>query len=279
MRGIIAPAATCRTGGSTGPRSRGSSAPAGGRGTRTVASYDEDTTTWGSRRPGSRCAARPRARPRHRCCSPRSRPAYLDKTNATTIHAALRLDADVTALDVGGAVRSGVGALETALGGGGTTLVVSADMRTGLPGSADEASRRRRRGRADRRRRRRRSRDRRVPRRRVGHRGVHRPVAHAGRLRVQAVGGALRRDPVRPARRAGVDARARSGRRRGRADRPSRHRHRAARPGRQGAQPQASASAKDAIVDDLPTTVGSTGAAHAASAAGRRARDRPSPAR
>ena len=62
-------------------------------------------------------------------------PAYLDKTNATAIHAALRLDRD------GAGVRPrrrrcapAVGALRLALDGAGTTLVVSADMRTGLPG-------------------------------------------------------------------------------------------------------------------------------------------------
>ena len=47
-------------------------------------------------------------------------PAYLDKTNATAIHAALRLDTDcAAALDLGGAARSGVGALRVALEGAG----------------------------------------------------------------------------------------------------------------------------------------------------------------
>ena len=67
-------------------------------------------------------------------------PAYVDKTNATAIHAALRLPGDVIAADFGGAVRSGVAALRSALAGGPTTLLVSADVRTGLPGSADEAA-------------------------------------------------------------------------------------------------------------------------------------------
>ena len=66
-------------------------------------------------------------------------PAYLDKTNATAVHTALRLDDDVLAMDVGGAIRSGVGALKAALDGNGTILVVSSDMRTGLPTSADES--------------------------------------------------------------------------------------------------------------------------------------------
>ncbi len=67
-------------------------------------------------------------------------PAYLDKTNATAIHAALRLDSDCAALDLGGAVRSGVGALRVALAGTGTTLVVTSDLRTGLPTSPDESA-------------------------------------------------------------------------------------------------------------------------------------------
>ena len=67
-------------------------------------------------------------------------PAYQDKTNATAIHAALRLDHDVPAFDMVGAVRSAVGAVVTALKSSGTTLVVASDIRTGLPGSGDEAN-------------------------------------------------------------------------------------------------------------------------------------------
>ena len=43
------------------------------------------------------------------------------------------------ALDFGGAVRSGFGALRTALAGRGPTLVVAADTRDGMPAGADEA--------------------------------------------------------------------------------------------------------------------------------------------
>ncbi|MBV9665212.1 MAG: OB-fold domain-containing protein [Actinobacteria bacterium] len=112
----------------------------GGKGTRTVASYDEDTTTMGVE------AARLALRSAPADVSPDAlwfstvAPAYLDKTNATAIHAALRLDHDVPAIDLGGAARSATGALAIALAGGGTTLVVSADLRTGLPGSGDETA-------------------------------------------------------------------------------------------------------------------------------------------
>ena len=111
----------------------------GGRGTRTVASYDEDTTTMGVE--AGRVALRnaPDGFQPDALWFATVDPAYLDKTNATTIHAALRLDAD-TALDFGAAARSAVGALKTALAGGGSVLVVSADIRTGQPGSADEAN-------------------------------------------------------------------------------------------------------------------------------------------
>jgi hydroxymethylglutaryl-CoA synthase len=56
------------------------------------------------------------------------------------VHAALDLDPGTAAYDFGGAPRSAVGALTTALGDGATALVVAADIRTGLPGSADETS-------------------------------------------------------------------------------------------------------------------------------------------
>jgi 3-hydroxy-3-methylglutaryl CoA synthase len=112
----------------------------GGKGSRSVASYDEDTTTMGFE--AARLALRAAAdssRPDMVWFSTVT-PAYLDKTNATAIHAALRLDDDVAALDLGGAQRSAVGALRIALAGSDTVLMIAADMRTGLPGSADEAS-------------------------------------------------------------------------------------------------------------------------------------------
>ncbi len=65
-------------------------------------------------------------------------PAYLDKTNATTIHAALALPASIPAYDVGGAVRSAMGALRLADDAAEPTLVVLSGLRTGLPGGADE---------------------------------------------------------------------------------------------------------------------------------------------
>ncbi|MCU1644375.1 MAG: 3-hydroxy-3-methylglutaryl CoA synthase [Nocardia sp.] len=67
-------------------------------------------------------------------------PAYLDKTNATAVHAALRLDRGTAAFDAIGSVRSAMGALRAGLHGSESALVVAADLRTGLPGGAEESS-------------------------------------------------------------------------------------------------------------------------------------------
>ncbi len=111
----------------------------GGRGTRAVAGHDEDTTTMGVEAARLALRSAPTAAPDAVWFATAS-PAYLDKTNATALHAALRLPAEIPAFDFGGALRSGTGALLAALAGSGTTLVVAADMRDGLPGGADEAA-------------------------------------------------------------------------------------------------------------------------------------------
>ena len=77
----------------------------GGKGQRTVAGFDEDTTTLGVE--AARIALRdlPGIEPTALWFATTD-PAYLDKTNATAIHAALRLDATVPAFDALGSVRS-----------------------------------------------------------------------------------------------------------------------------------------------------------------------------
>ncbi|MDX6286662.1 MAG: hypothetical protein QOG53_2147 [Frankiales bacterium] len=112
----------------------------GGKGTRAVASYDEDSTSMGVEASrvalaglGDRSAVR-------QLFFATASPAYLDKTNATAIHAALNLADDVLAVDMGGSPRSGVGAFVAAAQSPVTTLAVTADIRTGLPGSADESN-------------------------------------------------------------------------------------------------------------------------------------------
>ncbi len=113
----------------------------GGKGARSVASHDEDTTTMGVEAARRALRSAPGAAPAALWFATAT-PAYLDKTNATTVHAALRQPAEVAAFDFGGALRSGPGALRTALGavGTGTTLVVVSDLRDGLPTSADESA-------------------------------------------------------------------------------------------------------------------------------------------
>ena len=110
----------------------------GGTGSRAVASYDEDTTTMGQA--AADMALRSTDVEPEALWFATSAPAYTEKTNAAAIHAALRLDPAVPAFDFGGAVRSGIGALRTALAGGEATLVVAADIRDGLPTGADEAT-------------------------------------------------------------------------------------------------------------------------------------------
>ena len=117
---------------------RGVLGKGGGKGTRSVASYDEDTTTMAVEAGRLALKAAPDASV-DRLWFATAAPAYLDKTNATAVHAALRLDSSALAMDAGGAVRSGIGALRSALESDGTTLVVTADLRSGRPSSVEEA--------------------------------------------------------------------------------------------------------------------------------------------
>jgi 3-hydroxy-3-methylglutaryl CoA synthase/uncharacterized OB-fold protein len=115
----------------------------GGRGTRSVAAYDEDTTSLAVAAGRAALAALTRPggpgdAPVRQLFFATTAPAYADKTNATAVHAALRLPADALAVDMAGAVRSGVGALVTAAASAIPTMAVLADIRTGLPGSTDE---------------------------------------------------------------------------------------------------------------------------------------------
>ncbi len=108
----------------------------GGKGTRTVAGFDEDSTTMaveaGRRVPGAMAA--------DLLLFATSFPAYADKTNATVAHAALRLAGNTPALDLGQSTRSATGGILLGARSVGTVLVVAADLRTGLPGSAEEAA-------------------------------------------------------------------------------------------------------------------------------------------
>jgi hydroxymethylglutaryl-CoA synthase len=114
----------------------------GGRGTRTVAGFDQDAV----------CLAVEAARAALDVGSSDAEPAepdtllfattappVVDHTNATVVHAACGLPATVAAIDLGSSVRSAVGGLVMALRGPGTALVTAGDLRGGRAGSAEEA--------------------------------------------------------------------------------------------------------------------------------------------
>jgi 3-hydroxy-3-methylglutaryl CoA synthase/uncharacterized OB-fold protein len=111
-------------------------------GSRAVAAYDEDTTSMAVEAGRVAMAAAPAGAAPDVAYFATADPAYQDKTNATAIHAALGLDPAVLAVDMAGAVRSGVGAVRAGLdaaAAGRTALVLLSDVRTGLPGGADES--------------------------------------------------------------------------------------------------------------------------------------------
>jgi hydroxymethylglutaryl-CoA synthase len=107
------------------------------KGSRSVASFDEDTTSMAveAALPTVRAAG---ARTPQRLLFATATPAYLDKSSAATVHAALGLPDSVAAVDVGGALGSGAATLVLAADSTTPTLAVMADQRTGLAGGTDE---------------------------------------------------------------------------------------------------------------------------------------------
>ncbi len=111
----------------------------GGSGTRAVASYDEDATSMAVE--AARVALRSFDAPTPATVYFASvTPPYLDKTNANAIHAALDYPSNVFAADLAGSARSTTAAVEAALHDTRPVLIGAADVRTGRPGSGDEAS-------------------------------------------------------------------------------------------------------------------------------------------
>jgi hydroxymethylglutaryl-CoA synthase len=117
------------TGGGSAPKNPG---------VRAVASYDEDSTTMAVE--AARAAVRTVEVAPDALWFATTTPAYLDKTNATAVHAALRMARTAPAYDAVGSVRSAVGALRSALGGSGLVVAVASDVRVGRPGSPDESA-------------------------------------------------------------------------------------------------------------------------------------------
>jgi 3-hydroxy-3-methylglutaryl CoA synthase/uncharacterized OB-fold protein len=110
---------------------------AGGKGTRSVAGYDEDATSMGVE--AARIALRnaPDGTEPSTVWFATTAPPYADKTNANTIHAALALPSSAGAFDCVGSTRSSGAAILGAYFRNG--LAVLSDIRTGLPGGADES--------------------------------------------------------------------------------------------------------------------------------------------
>jgi len=121
-------------------RVRGTLGSGGGKGTRAVASYDEDATSMAVEAGRMAVAGLADRKIIRQLFFATASPPYLDKTNATAIHAALALPDDALAVDMAGSARSGVGAFLAAASAAETTLVTLSDLRTGLPGSAEESA-------------------------------------------------------------------------------------------------------------------------------------------
>ncbi len=115
----------------------------GGSGSRTIAGYDEDTTSMAVE--AARIALRARQNgngkpmPVEAVVFSTIAPAYLDKSNAATVHAALRLDREAGAVDAHGSGRSLFGALRLSVSSSAPTLVVGSEIRAGLAGGTDES--------------------------------------------------------------------------------------------------------------------------------------------
>lgn len=111
----------------------------GGKGTRAVASYDEDSTSMAVE--AARNLLRSSEAPIPAAVYFASAtPPYLDKTNANAIHAALDYPSDVLATDMAGSARSVFGATQAALHDSRPILLAAGEVRTGRPSSGDEAN-------------------------------------------------------------------------------------------------------------------------------------------
>jgi hydroxymethylglutaryl-CoA synthase len=115
----------------------------GGKGERSVASYDEDTVTMAVEAARD-CLLGVAAAEIRSLYFATTAPPYVEKLNASTIHAATGLPATVRALDLGCSVRAGIGALlaayDAARAGAGGSLATVADVRIGAPEGQAEQS-------------------------------------------------------------------------------------------------------------------------------------------
>ncbi|MET8053672.1 hydroxymethylglutaryl-CoA synthase [Streptosporangium sp. NPDC005286] len=106
------------------------------KGTRSVASHDEDSTTLAVEALRRALRRSPGFLPAELWFAS-SRPAYMERSNASAVAMALGLPEELAAFDACGSIRSGAGAFRAGLRGAGA-VVALADLRYGLPGSEDE---------------------------------------------------------------------------------------------------------------------------------------------
>jgi 3-hydroxy-3-methylglutaryl CoA synthase/uncharacterized OB-fold protein len=104
-----------------------------GKGSRTVASFDEDASTM-----AVEAARRTSGTPVDTVMFSTTHPPLLDKGSAATIAAVLDLPSQITAVDLGGSARSTIGCLKAAFALATPTMLLASDMRFGRPGSDDE---------------------------------------------------------------------------------------------------------------------------------------------
>jgi 3-hydroxy-3-methylglutaryl CoA synthase/uncharacterized OB-fold protein len=115
----------------------GSGSPAGRR---TVASYDEDPITLAVAAGRDALRSADAMVPVESLWFATTAPVYAEKSSAPLVHAALRLDVEVAAVDAGPGLRGASGALRSALRSGEAAVAVLAgDVRTGPAGSVDES--------------------------------------------------------------------------------------------------------------------------------------------
>jgi 3-hydroxy-3-methylglutaryl CoA synthase/uncharacterized OB-fold protein len=108
-----------------------------GRGSRSVAAYDEDSMTMAIE--SARRTLRAESNINNLIFSTTHSPV-LDKGNASSMAAVLGLPFQVGAYDLGGSIRSGFGSLKFGLSQDGESLVMLSDLRYGRPGSDDEVN-------------------------------------------------------------------------------------------------------------------------------------------
>lgn len=111
----------------------------GGKGTRSVAAYDEDATSMSVEAARNMLRSFDAPTPAALYLSTVT-PPYLDKTNANVVHAALDMPSSVFAGDMVGSVRSTTAAMTAALNDRRPILMASSDVRTGRPSSGDESA-------------------------------------------------------------------------------------------------------------------------------------------